>query len=264
MEFNLGNRGNYDDSNLLNELTDKEWEDFTRSWVLQFEAESRLGSYDHPYPFSASFAKRFISFFTRRNDTVLDPFAGIGSALVASNELARNSIGIEINQHHANNAASRVRKISPQTKLSDTKIIKTRHLVLFDDSENIDVIWKKESLPKIDFIFTEPPQPWMRPQHQADLSSLQYDDYIKRLSNIFIRCRNILKPQKYLAIIVKNYTSKDGYMDLAHGIISALSPHFTFKGEIVLCEKKKLYPFGYKYDFIPNIHHKYCLIFRNQ
>lgn len=46
------------------------------------------------------------------NDIILDPFMGIGSTGIASKELKRTFIGIEINEHYFNIAKERIEKIS--------------------------------------------------------------------------------------------------------------------------------------------------------
>lgn len=46
------------------------------------------------------------------NDIILDPFMGIGSAGIASKELKRNFIGIEINKYYFNIAKERIEKTS--------------------------------------------------------------------------------------------------------------------------------------------------------
>lgn len=46
------------------------------------------------------------------NDIILDPFMGIGSTGIASKELKRTFIGIEINEHYFNIAKERIEKAS--------------------------------------------------------------------------------------------------------------------------------------------------------
>jgi DNA modification methylase len=50
----------------------------------------------HPAPFPIELPRRLIKMFSWKNATVLDPFAGTGTTLVASKRLGRNYIGIEI------------------------------------------------------------------------------------------------------------------------------------------------------------------------
>ena len=51
---------------------------------------------DHPAPFPKEIAYRLIRMFSFVGDTVLDPFLGTGTTVLAAIEAGRNSIGIEV------------------------------------------------------------------------------------------------------------------------------------------------------------------------
>jgi len=51
---------------------------------------------NHPAPFPEELADRLIRMFSFVNDTVLDPFVGTGTTMVAAAKAGRNSIGVEI------------------------------------------------------------------------------------------------------------------------------------------------------------------------
>ena len=61
--------------------------------VLHMATE--CGFKGHPATFPKALPSWFIELFTDEGDTVLDPFAGSGTALVAALELGRNAIGID-------------------------------------------------------------------------------------------------------------------------------------------------------------------------
>ena len=61
---------------------------------------------DHPAPFPDRLPKKFIEEI--KSDTVLDPFLGSGTTIVACKELKRNGIGIEINEKYCEIAKKRL------------------------------------------------------------------------------------------------------------------------------------------------------------
>ena len=66
--------------------------------VLHFATE--CGDKEHPAAFPKAIPDWFIRLFTDEGDTVLDPFAGSGTTLVAALDLRRNAIGIDTEQEY--------------------------------------------------------------------------------------------------------------------------------------------------------------------
>ena len=100
--------GAYDLDNKLNHLTGKDWTKFTNSIItfnalpkdLKEEKEICGNSEDHPATYSPTMIEGFINFFTKEGMKVLDPFAGIGSTLVACKRTDRLGYGIELNKKY--------------------------------------------------------------------------------------------------------------------------------------------------------------------
>ncbi len=65
---------------------------------------------NHPAPFPEELANRLIRMFSFANDTVLDPFAGTGTTMIAAARAGRNSIGIEIDPTYVQLARERLNK----------------------------------------------------------------------------------------------------------------------------------------------------------
>jgi site-specific DNA-methyltransferase (adenine-specific) len=62
----------------------------------------------HPAPFPEELAHRLVRMFSFAGDTVLDPFMGTGTTLLAAARCGRNSIGVEIEPDFLNFAKSRL------------------------------------------------------------------------------------------------------------------------------------------------------------
>ncbi len=63
---------------------------------------------EHHATFTREMAFYFIDNFTKEGDTVLDPFSGTGTTLVAAKELKRKSIGIDIDPNYNKIAERRI------------------------------------------------------------------------------------------------------------------------------------------------------------
>ncbi len=63
----------------------------------------------HPAPFPLELASRLVQMFSFTDDTVLDPFAGTGTTLLAAVTNHRNAIGVEVDQEYVSIARKRLR-----------------------------------------------------------------------------------------------------------------------------------------------------------
>jgi DNA modification methylase len=79
---------------------------FQQIWTGVTGASTR----SHPAPYPLVLADRLVRMFSFVGDTVLDPFLGTGTTVVAAALAGRNSIGIEIDPHYLRGAVARIRQ----------------------------------------------------------------------------------------------------------------------------------------------------------
>ena len=79
-------------------------------WFQQFWNITGASTRDHPAPFPLEIAYRLVRMFSFSGDTVIDPFCGSGTTMVAAMKSGRNSIGIEIDAEYCKMAEERLRK----------------------------------------------------------------------------------------------------------------------------------------------------------
>jgi len=79
-------------------------EDFDR-WFQQIWNITGASTKQHPAPFPMELATRLVRMFSFTGDTVLDPFCGSGTTMIAAFRTGRNSIGIEIDPEYCRMAA---------------------------------------------------------------------------------------------------------------------------------------------------------------
>jgi len=74
-------------------------------WNFSGESKKRIG---HPAPFPIELPKRCIKLFSYVGDTILDPFLGSGTTLLACLKTNRKGIGVEIDRHYCKLAKKRI------------------------------------------------------------------------------------------------------------------------------------------------------------
>lgn len=74
-------------------------------WTFNGESKKKVG---HPAPFPLELPRRCIRMFSYVGDTVLDPFMGSGTTLLAAGMLRRRGIGVDVDKGYCKLAQARI------------------------------------------------------------------------------------------------------------------------------------------------------------
>jgi len=78
-------------------------------WFRQFWNITGASTRHHPAPFPYELAYRLVRMFSFWGDTVLDPFCGTGTTMLAAMKCNRNSIGIEVDKEYCHMTLNRLK-----------------------------------------------------------------------------------------------------------------------------------------------------------
>jgi DNA modification methylase len=266
--------------NKLNNLTNKEWLKFQKSWFIHNPPPRKKGALVHPAKYPETMAQEFIEFFTKEDETVLDPMTGTGSTIVAALRAGRNSYGIELNPKYARIAA---RIIEEERQTLGEKVEGLTSKVINGDAAQIT----NYQLPTIDYVLTSPPYWDMLRARGAetqkkrradaeldvhysddpnDLGNVEdYEAFLEKLVDVYKRLKSLLREKAYLTIIVKNVKKGGKIYPLAWDLGRELGKVYTLKDEkIWVQDNQRLSPFGLGSAWVSNTFHHYCLQFRNE
>lgn len=125
--------------NHINCLSAKEWmKNQVALWEFHYESRDVRNKDIHPAVFPVGLPSRCIELFTHKGELVLDPFAGIGTTLLAARDLGRNAVGFDLNKKYVEYTGKR---LSQQSLLQETK-----QIAVWDDANNIPKYLEKNSL----------------------------------------------------------------------------------------------------------------------
>ncbi len=90
------------------------WSDINPSDTLQYRSAREHDDERHICPLQLEVIRRGVELWTNPGDTVLTPFAGIGSELYVSVEMNRKAIGVELKESYYAQAVKNLQSISQQ------------------------------------------------------------------------------------------------------------------------------------------------------
>lgn len=267
--------GVYDKRNRVNDLTGKEWLKLTKSFWMSEKCADDRDAFDHPAPFLIKDIEKLISFFTKKEMLVLDPFCGSGTTLIAACNLNRFGIGIDLSSEYRNLAIDRLNKkgytsfeyilgnsLNEIKKINNVDYIVTSppyHNILKNKGQGIRKEAKEGfrngSRVGVDYYSDD----------SDDIGNKEsYDEFISSFKDIMKEGFNILNNKKYCSIIISDFTVDKIEKCVQSDIVLAMQEiGFEFSGTtILLQDNKPLYPFGYPYAYKINHQHQNIINFR--
>lgn len=199
----------------INCLTAKEWlKSQIGVWQFNYGAKDMRKKDVHPATFPISLAKKVIELFTHKGEFVLDPFVGSGTTLVAARDLNRNAVGFDLKKEYIG--------LCEQRLAQNGLLCDTRQVAVNDDAKYIDKYLGKAT---VGLIFTSPPYANLLnrvrknksrrfrkneqlgkieqySQEPADLGTMELDEYIKSMGDIFEALLPLLRPKGHCVINV--------------------------------------------------------------
>ena len=176
-------------------LTKEEWREYTKTvWSI-----ANTSSDDHPAVFPEEIPYRLTRMFSFVGETVLDPFAGIGTTALAVVPVGRSAICVEQNLNYVQTMEREiVAKNSGETnaRLGTVQIV-------HGDSRNLDFIDDDS----IALIITSPPY-WNKADYGTSENNLgaidNYSSFLLSMRPVFEECFRVLMPGRKVCVVTAN------------------------------------------------------------
>jgi DNA modification methylase len=222
----------------------------------------------HPATYPIALPAHFIQLLTHEGELVLDPFVGIGSTLVAAQDLNRNAVGFDLNPKYLEIAKSRL----SQSRLTSS----TQQIAICDESHHIPEYLEPNS---VSLCITSPPYAMMlnRPRlnksmrgdtrenehflkvqqysdNPLDLGTMNHDEYSKALEEIYSGIIPLMKPRAHCIVNVNDvWWENKRYLTHIYVIEALRRAGFEFRNTFIW-DKRNLVNgvgiFGYPSNFI--------------
>ena len=217
----------------FNGLTPTEWALLSKNVIVEDELlnpvwndlSSPRNKYqlEHGAVYPIKLCERLIKMYSAEGDTVFDPFLGIGTTMIAAQQLDRHSVGIELNSKFAGIAQNWLNDV--QGLFKNDKHYK----IVNDDCRNLLRHVRKD---KVQLTITSPPyadfiQKSLKDretvhktsvirhennstvkqysEHEDDFGNLPYNDFLEEIKHILKDNLEVTKVGGYSCWVVKDY-----------------------------------------------------------
>jgi DNA modification methylase len=222
----------------------------------------------HPAVFPIALPAHFIKLLTHKGELVLDPFVGIGTTLVAAQDLGRNAVGFDLKKEYI--------EISKK-RLSQSRLIhEAKQIAILDDALDIPEYFEDET---ISLCITSPPyanmlnrprlnksirgnlrqnKHYMTTQQYSndprDLGTMNHEEYATALMEIYAGIFHLMKPKAHCIININDVWWKNRrYLTHTYVIDALTKAGFEFRNTFIWDKRdlvNKVGIFGWPNNFI--------------
>ena len=222
----------------------------------------------HPAVYPISLPAHFIKLLTHEGELVLDPFAGIGTTLIAAQDLNRNAVGFDLKEDYIEIAKKRL----AQSRLNTG----AQQLMVLDESHNIPEYIEENT---VSLCITSPPYANMlnRPRlnksirgdqrkngqylktqqysnDPRDLGTMDHGNYSKALEEIYSGILPLMKTRAHCIINVNDvWWENKRYLTHIHVIEALQRAGFEFRNTFIWDKRdlvNRVGIFGWPNNFI--------------
>lgn len=247
-----------------NDLSGKEWLQNSFSIWRGLTKTKEEKDLKHPASFPTSLCEKVIKTFSRSDSVILDPFNGIGTTMVACQNLGHLGVGIDLSDDYCEIARSRVKESSGISIVNGNATVE---LPMFPSDY-------------FDLCLTSPPY-WdiLNMRRTADIkASVNYSDnhedlgnigdysqFLYQLKAVFVEVFRVLRKGSYCIVNVMDIRKKDKFYPLHSDLATELKNCGFIYDDLIIWDRQADYnnmrPLGYPSRFRINKIHEYLLVF---
>ena len=207
----------------FNGLTAKEWTLLSRNVWNDLSSPRHERHLEHGAVFPVKLAARLITILSAPGDLVLDPFAGIGSTLIAALQEGRESIGIELSQRFVDLADAWIdeeketirSELAARLVCDDVRNLRS-HLAPesvaltvtsppYADFIRRSINDRKKTHKKSRLVYENNSRVKTYSDDPRDFGNLSYDDFLVSCQVVLSDLLHVTREEGYAAWVVKDY-----------------------------------------------------------
>ncbi len=225
-----------------------------------------------------------VEFFTRKGESVVDPFAGVGGTLLGAELAGRWGVGIELNKRWI----SVFKEIKKNFGIAGNEIIKLNGARIRKMRSRIERGNCLKVLPKLepasfDACICDPPygpcqgKVSFRKETNFDMdtddpadfgNAGSLEEFLSLMARTGAEIHRVLKPQRYLVILIGDRYMNGEFVPLGYLTAQRMrTVGFELKGIKIwwnAATQRRLKPYGIGSCFVPNITHQNVVILRKR